>query len=441
MTLTVPGLGPPRPLKAPRIAEAKLRNGLRVLVVRKPTVPRVEMRVITPLGGARDLAAERVLPKALMSGTAKRDSVAVAQELQRLGGTFGAGATSDHFQLSGSVLSPNLREFLELCAEIITQPAFPPDEVSLERSRSVQELEMSLSRPEVIAYAALRKRMFGKHRYGTPLPRSTAVARVSSAALERLMTQSIGPRGGVIVVVGDVQPKAAIDALDETLGRWRTKTVKADLTPAAEPKPGAWTLVDRPGSVQTCIRLAGPIPPVGSDAAYAVDIANTVFGGSFISRWVDNLRERNGYTYSPHSTVNFQQLASYIEIAADVGTEVTAPSLVETSYELGRMCALDVPADELEAAKRYRIGIQALRIQSQAGLASTLAGLVTYGLGVDYLQSYPKRVAALTASDIREASGAYLAPSKLITVLVGDASRVAGPVSALADVDVRPATS
>jgi predicted Zn-dependent peptidase len=437
MTLVVPSLGPPRALRSPKIAEAKLRNGLRVLVVRKATVPRVELRLITPFGGVRDLAAERVLPKTLMSGTSKRDSVQIAQELQRLGATFGSGVSADHFQLSGSVLAPNLRPFLELAAEIITEPTFPAAEVSLERDRSVQELEMSLSRPEVIAYAALRKRMYRRHRYGTVVPKTGAVARVTAAALRELVTKSVGPRGGVIVAVGDVQPQAAIDAMEETIGRWRTKKVADDTPPPPEPAPGAWTFVDRPGSVQTCIRIGGSIPAVGTDASYALDIANTIFGGYFISRWVDNLRERNGYTYSPHSTLNYQQLANHIEIAADVGTEVTVPSMVETLYELGRMCALDVSEAELESAKRYRTGIQALRIQSQAGLAATLAGLVTYGLGVDYLKTYPRKVGALTAADIRRVSADHLAPGRLITVLVGDAASVADDVRSLANVDVQ----
>jgi predicted Zn-dependent peptidase len=105
-------------------------------------------------------------------------------------------------------------------------------------------------------------------------------------------------------------------------------------------------------------------------------------------------------------------------------------------YELGRMAALDVTTEELESAKRYRTGIQSLRVQSQAGLASVLAGLVIFGLGIDYLREYPKRIVALSAADVRQAAADYLAPHRLITVLVGDASRVAHTLEPLTDVRV-----
>jgi predicted Zn-dependent peptidase len=437
MTLQVPAVGKPRALKAPRIAEAKLRNGLRVLVVRKPTVPRVELRVMSPLGDVRNLAVERVLAKTLMSGTSKRNSVQIAQELQRLGAGFGAGVGRDHFQAMGSVLAPNLGAFLGLVSEILTDATFPSDEVALERGRVVQEIEMSRSQPQVLAAETLRKRLFGRHRYGLVLPEPSAVARVSRTSLQRVFTQSVGPRGGVVVLVGDVQPQAAIELLESTLGRWRAKVAADKTRPPPEPKRGPALFVDRPGSVQTSIKIAGSVPAIGSDDAYAMDIANTIFGGYFVSRWVDNLRERHGYTYSPHSSLVYSKLANHIEISADVGADVTAASLVETSYELGRMCALDVESSELDSAKHYRTGIQALRIQSQAGLASTLASLVTFGLGVEYLKTYPQRINALTTADIRAASESYLAPSRLVTVLVGDASRVLRDVEALGEVQLQ----
>ena len=62
-------------------------------------------------------------------------------------------------------------------------------------------------------------------------------------------------------------------------------------------------LADRPGSVQSSMRLA--LPAVGRthpDHA-ALQLANLVFGGYFSSRWVENIREDKGYTYSPHSVV------------------------------------------------------------------------------------------------------------------------------------------
>ena len=429
-----PVVGPPRRLRPPRVAEATLRNGLRVLVVRKATVPRVEMRLLTPVSGTRNAATERVLAKTLTSGTRTRSSVEIAEELQRLGATFGAGVGADHFQVSGSVLSDNLEAFLELTAEILTASTFPSGEVTLERDRVVQEVQIARSQPQTVAAEVMRRRLFGRHPYGTLLPEPQAVARVGRAPLERLVAERISPRGGVLVVVGDVRPDTATELVEATLSKWRSRR-GADTSRAPRGiAPGPTLIVDRPGAVQTNIRIGGPAPALGTDESFAADLANTIYGGYFISRLVDNIRERNGYTYTPGSHVVHMQHADYFEVVADVGAEVTAPALVETRYELSRMASKLVDDAELEAAKRYRVGSQALRVQSQAGLAGVLSALAVHGLDIDYLRNYPQRITALSAADVREASLIYLAPRGLVTVCVGDAQRIRRDIEAFDEV-------
>jgi predicted Zn-dependent peptidase len=426
----VPVVGPPRPLRPPRVAEGTLRNGLRVLAVRKATVPRVELRLLTPVTGTRNAAAERVLAKTLTSGTTSRSSVEIAEELQRLGATFGAGVGADHFQVSGSVLASNFEAFLELTAELLTDSTFPADEVTLERQRVVQEVQIARSQPQTVATEVMRRRLFGRHPYGTLLPETDAVGRVGRAPLTRLVTERISSRGGVLVIVGDIGPQAAIELVDAALSKWRARRGTDASRAPRQITSGPTLVVDRPGAVQTNIRIAGPAPALCSDESFAADLANTIYGGYFISRLVDNIRERNGYTYTPGSHLVHMQHADYFEAVADVGAEVTAPALVETRYELSRMASKDVDETELEAAKRYRVGTQALRVQSQAGLAGVLAALVVHGLDIDYLRTYPKRITALSAADVRAASLAYLAPRGLVTVLVGDAERIRRDIEA-----------
>ena len=101
---------------------------------------------------------------------------------------------------------------------------------------------------------------------------------------------------------------------------------------------------------------------------------------------MENIRERKGYTYSPRSWIDHQPLGSVLTVQADVGTEVTAPALLEIRYELGRMATLPVSAEELDAARRYLIGTTALSTQTQSGLAEYLQALSLAGLGLDYLR-------------------------------------------------------
>jgi predicted Zn-dependent peptidase len=194
------------------------------------------------------------------------------------------------------------------------------------------------------------------------------------------------------------------------------------------------TLVDRPGSVQSSLRLA--LPAVGRNHPdhAALQLANLVFGGYFSSRWVENIREDKGYTYGPHSAVEHSIAGSLLTVSAEVATEVTAPALLETWYELGRLAVLPPSAKELEQARQYALGTLQLGMSTQAGLAGLASTYAGYGLRLDYLRQYADRLAAATLDEVAAAGARYLAPARAVTVVLGDADAVSGSLSTLSAV-------
>src|SRR5581483_7077849 len=122
-------------------------------------------------------------------------------------------------------------------------------------------------------------------------------------------------------------------------------------------------------------------------------------------------------------------------LSVEVATEVTAPALLETLYELGRIAALPVTAAELAAVQQYAIGTLALSTATQAGLASTLSALSAFGLGLDWIAAHPARLLAATVDDVSAAAAEFFAPTGFTSVLVGDAATVADPLAALTPFD------
>jgi predicted Zn-dependent peptidase len=157
----------------------------------------------------------------------------------------------------------------------------------------------------------------------------------------------------------------------------------------------------------------------------------------FSSRIVANIRERNGYSYSPRSFVRHGRAGSSFTMAADVATGVTGPALVEIFYELGRIATLGINEEELEMARRHSVGRFSFDTASLPGLATTLANLAIRGVDLGFLTAYPKAVIAATKQMVDEAAARYLAPSRLVTVVVGDPDVVTGPLSALGEVALR----
>ncbi len=433
----VPALAKQRAPKLPTVGDTVLDNGLRLLTVRRPGVPLVELRLRIPFaapsgkGGATHVARSTLLSDTLLSGTAKRDAHQIAVDLQSIGGQLSASTDADRLGFGGSVLSSGLPALLDLLAEVLTAASFPKKEVEGERERLVQELAIHRSSPGVIAREHLLRRMYGDHPYGRDLPTGDEVAEVRARHLRALHSERVVPAGSTLTLVGDLAPARVRGLVETALAGWTT-TGKAVPVPPAPPQPGRTALlVDRPGAVQTTIRFGGAGPERSSPDYAATALANLVFGGYFSSRWVANIREDKGYTYSPHSSLDHPSGGSRLLLGADVATEVTAPAMLESLYELGRIATLPITQDELDRARRYAVGTLALGTASQAGLAGQLSQLAASGLGVEWLREYPKQLAAVTVDDVLAAGARWFAPSVLTPVLVGDRAAVEAPLQVL----------
>jgi predicted Zn-dependent peptidase len=438
----LPEVPPLKAIRLPAVEERTLENGLRVLAAKRSGVPRLEARLVVPSArrrSAAEPAPSRVLAKTLLAGTSTRSSVEIAQELQRIGGSLDTGADSEEYLLYGSSLAGEVQSFLALLAEIVTDATHPDDEVELQKQVMAQEITLARSQPATLAREALFKRLYGDHPYGLGLPSPDEVMAVSAKELRKLQDKRLRPDGGVLVLVGDVAPKKALDLAEAALGAWAAGTGKPGLAAPTVPAPTATLIVDRPGAVQTNVRIGGPAVAHKHPDYPALALANLVFGGYFVSRLVDNIRERRGYTYSPGSGVQQNRQASLFFIQADVGTDVTGPAVVETRYELNRMLAGPIDEAELVSAKRYLSGTMSMAIQTQSGLAAQLANLATNDLPVEHLRDYPAAVEALSEGDVIAAARKYLDPRKLHTVMVGDAAAIKDAVAAFDDVEVEAA--
>jgi zinc protease len=435
---TVPALGPVPKVKQPTLAERVLPSGLRVVAVRRPGVPLVEVRLRVPFGGtaASHPARSSLLANTLLAGTASLSQVELAASLQGLGADLSVSADADRLILSGAVLRTGLAELLGLVASVVDSAAYPTREVNGERARLAERLAIARSQPSILAGEALNERLYGDHPYARELPTVGAVEAVTAGQLRKLHADRVRPAGAVLVLVGDLQPARALDTAEKALGSWTGSSTGRALPPLPPVSPQPLLLVDRPGSVQASIRLGGPAVPRDAADYPALQLANLAFGGYFSSRLVENIREDKGYTYGPHSRVSHGAVGSRLVIDADVATEVTAPALLEVWYELGRMATLPIGATELENVRQYATGSLALSISTQAGLASTLSALIGVGLGLDWLREHPRRLAAVTLEETFAAAQAYLAPTGMVTVVLGAADEIGDRLAPLGPVEL-----
>ncbi len=430
----LPALGPTRKLTLPKQAERTLHNGLTVIAIRRSSVPLVEIRLRVPFAKAH-LARTSLLTQTIFSGTATLSTVDIAAELQKVGGALGAAADPDRLLISGNALVTGLARQLEILADVLLHAEYPADEVATERDRLVDRIQVAQSQPSHLARVALLKRMYGSHPYAVQTPEAGSVRAVKPAALRELHASRLHPAGATLVIVGDLAPEKAIDAAEAALGTWNGGGKQVELPPAPALRPGPLLLVDRPGAVQSSLRLALPGVRRTDPEQAALQLANLIFGGYFSSRWVENIREDKGYTYGPHSVIEHSVAGTSVVLSAEVATAVTAPALLETWYELGRLASVAPKPEELEQARQYALGTLQLGMSTQAGLAGLASTYAGYGLRLDFLAEHAARLAKATQEDVAAAATRFLAPSGGVTVILGDAEKIEDSLTVLGPVE------
>ncbi|MGH3721348.1 MAG: M16 family metallopeptidase [Pseudonocardiaceae bacterium] len=434
----LPPLGPPRAPSAPSVVDTVLTGGLRVIAVRRPAVPMVELRLEIPFGGTDHThpARAELLAMTLLRGTPRRDRFAVDRALAAVGGDLSAGVDPEYLSVSGSALASGLDVVLDVLGDALTSASYATAEVDRARDRLVERLSVSRSTPRVIAREALQRRRYGNHPFAREWPEADDVAAVPSAALRDLHRRSVVPGGAVLVLVGDIEPAGAVDAVASALAGWRSDHPATELATLPELTGADLQLVHREGAVQSQLRLSAQAVPRDDERYPALQVANLVFGGYFSSRWVENIREDKGYTYSAHCGFEFTGHGATLVATADTASEVTAVALLETRYELGRIAVVAPDDSEVDNARQYAIGSLTIATASQRGLAGRIATLATVGLDLDWLLAHSARLHAVTTGQVAEAAAEFFAPTRFTGVLVGDAKRLTDPLTALGGVEL-----
>ena len=158
-----------RDVPLPDVAEPTLPNGLRVLAVRRPGVPMVELRLRVPFAGEgpRRTPPTRPSPSCCRPrcspAPAARDRVAIDDELAAVGADLGVGVDPERLLITGSALAAGLPAVLDVLADVLTGATHPDAEVARERDRLVERIAMARAQPRTIAREALQRNRFGDH--------------------------------------------------------------------------------------------------------------------------------------------------------------------------------------------------------------------------------------------------------------------------------------
>ena len=180
--------------------------------------------------------------------------------------------------------------------------------------------------------------------------------------------------------------------------------------------------VQHDGAVQSSIRMGRLLFTRAHEDFIPMQVLSTVLGGYFGSRLMQNLRERNGFTYGVFSAmVNFQN-TGYLAIATQVGTEVTEQALEQIASEIDTLRNELVPEQELALVKNIMAGEMMRILDGPFGIADVTTENILCGFDNSHIADNLSRIRTTTPEELRALAQKYLDPKDIVTVVAGDFS-------------------
>ncbi len=436
----------PRPtFDAPVPASFQLKNGLRVWLISSKMVPLVNLSLVIRSGSSWDPPGKEGLAALtadmLDEGAGKRGPLEIADEIDFLGAELSVDAQKEHIAISLEVLRRNLDPALEIFADLALRPAFSPGEWERVKDLALNDIVQRREEPREVARVVAERVFYGDdHPYGHPVDGYEASAKkIDLQDVKEFYASSGRPDRAVLLAAGDITLEELRERVESRFGSWKADgpppaaARKPSGAPAAS--PGRLVVVDKPGAPQTEMRIVLPGPDFASPSVAPLTLANTILGGTFTSRLVTNLRERNGFTYGASSMMALRGLPSHVVAGSAVHSDKTGPALGEFCREIRAMETGKLGPEEL-AKSRSTHGsrlVEALEAQdSTLGVYLLSASL---GSNPDERREYFRRLGSASAEDIaRECRNAYRWDRATI-VLVGDRKTIEAQ---LADLKATP---
>ncbi|WP_426292721.1 M16 family metallopeptidase [Dyadobacter endophyticus] len=398
-----------------------LDNGIALHVINIGEQPVVRLECIFEAGNwyESEAAASYFAVKMLTEGVEGMTSQEISEAFDQLGAFTELTHTSDRVGIVVYCLSRFLPEVLPLVQKLIRSATFPEKEFQELKNITVQNLKVNREKTAYLATTEFRARLFGAaHPYGQS-QNAEEIEALGMGAVQMHYERFIRDGKFTVVLAGQVT-EADVQHVNATLGQ---NSFDVETGPfyfdASEPYEGDETIVDRPESVQSSIRMGRVLFNRHHPDYFKMLVTNEILGGYFGSRLMKNIREEKGLTYGISSHLVTLRNEGYLMIGTDVKKEFTQQTIDEIKKEISRLQTELVGDEELQTVKSFMAGEFAGSLNTAFEVADRRKILLLDSLPADFFNQYIDRVHATTAADVMEMANRYLKTKDMVTVVAG----------------------
>ncbi|MDX9864476.1 MAG: pitrilysin family protein [Anaerolineaceae bacterium] len=423
MTINIHSLPGPE-----NIIRRQLDNGITVLIRTNPDSPSIYLNGFYNGGSIFDPAGQLGLADftalALMRGSQQHNFQELYDLLETAGASLSFDAAVHNARFAGRALAEDLPLLLNLLAECLIQPAFPPEQLEILRAQLFTGLTMRNQDTGSMAALRFEELLYGSHPYSRPVEgHLETLPHIQRDDLIDFHQKYYGPRGMTIVIVGSIDPEAAFALVQQALGSWHNPAQIDMLEAATLPAFPAQTIrqhVELPGKSQSDLIIGWFGPMRNSPDYLPLSVGNNILGQfGMMGRIGSSVREKAGLAYYASTSLGASLMGGSWLVAAGVNPTNLERAIDLILVELERFTKETVSDEELNDSKANFTGRLPMAFESNAGVASGLWNIERYQLGLDYYQLYPQRIAAINAEQILETTRRYLDPQRLVIVDAG----------------------
>ena len=213
--------------KSRRPRRSSWRTDLTVILSQRPGLPVVTANLTVRSGSDANPLARPGLANftaaMLTEGTATRKSLAIADEVARLGGRLTAGSSMDYTGVQAFALTKNFSGMLDLLADVVLHPSFPEEEVGRQRASRLSQLISLRMTPARSRIASCWPSLYGvEHPYGLlEIGTEASNKSISRDDIQAFWQKHFVPSNAALVVAGDISRADVQRLVESALGSWR----------------------------------------------------------------------------------------------------------------------------------------------------------------------------------------------------------------------------
>ena len=402
-----------------------LDNGIVLLTSEQKALPMVSIELLIDAGSRYDAPNQEglanLVAKLLTYGTKRRTALQINETLDFLGASLSTGCSDDLASVSMTILKKDLTTGLELLGDILLNSTFPQQEIERQKQSVIASIKARDESPGDIAQRRFAAALFPQSPYGRPVEGTeTSVKGIQQKSLREFYERYYRPNRSILAVVRDVSDQESTQALNQAFRSWR------------KGEPGGKPLVPSVIGSSQVIRVNKDLTqanimmghegvPRNHPDYYAIQVMNYILGGGgFSSRAMDSIRNERGLAYSVYSHFGAEKSHGTFVFVMQTKNDTAEEAIRIAREEIRRMREQPVTDQELDDAKNYLTGSFPLRLDTNHKVASFLAQVEFFQLGLDYPDRYADLIRKVTREDVQRVAKAYLHPEKLITVVVGN---------------------